>query len=483
MNQLFDYIARQFHRGVACYRAYGLRHTIKQFFRKGINKAVSLVKPRKLARQSAAPKEKAGSPNCRKTPLVSNTGKDVTTQVLNELTAFSTSLQRVECNQAYLIHLLETQIAPAQIDSIELYFVEVTYQRDFSFGSWPTRLHCCVCVTSGSHSGWGEICLPLYDKTNEELIATITAKFEPWKGQNIERAKYLVKARRGNTSDNVLEALDMALVDLDARLHGQSALEYLDLPDDYAVPALTCILQRNIEDAAALAGQLATTHLKIKLFGDNVHDYNLIMAVRKVIPKDCYLVGDVNMGYAPGKQFQPYSEDIVRALTNLHDAGLNACEDPANLSWENLERLQHALPDMAIIPDEHMRPSYKVVEFITPVQGHIYNLHPNCMGSLTETVHLAQRICRAGAKVMIGDSSLIGPACAAWQQVACGLKAEWCEALEKPVESTAFTDCILSTPMETLPDGRRCIARHCLGFGLEVDKQQLAMNSIAVIKL
>lgn len=390
----------------------------------------------------------------------------------------------VSMDVAYLIYLMERQMNVRRIDSIELYFLEVNYKREFSFGSWPSRLHCCVCVTTGDQSGWGEICLPIYEgKTKEDVIRQITKDFEPWQGANIERAKFLVKERRGKTADRVLEALDMALVDLDARLQGKSALEYLGLPDEYSVPALSCVLQKDIEAAVELAQQLATTHLKIKLFGDNVSDYNLIKAVRAAIPQECYLVGDVNMGYAPGKQVQPFSQDIVRAMNNLHEAGLNACEDPANLSWEGLAQLQRELPDMAIIPDEPMRPSYKILEEIEPVPGHIYNLHPNCMGSLTATVELAQKLRKGGANVMIGDSSLVGPACAAWQQVACGVHAEWCEALEKPIESTKFTDCILSTPMQTLPDGRRQIAEHALGFGLEVDKAKLAENSIVVIRI
>lgn len=385
---------------------------------------------------------------------------------------------------SYLIHLLESQMQVPRIDSIVLYFLEVNYKREFSFGSWPSRVHCCVCVTKGNESGWGEICLPIYEgKAREDVIGQIVKDFKPWHGVNIERAKFLVKERRGKTPDRVLEALDMALVDLDARLHGKSALEYLGLSNEYSVPGLSCVLQKDIDAAVELAQQLATTHLKIKLFGDNVLDYNLIKAVRSAIPQGCYLVGDVNMGYAPEKQVQPLNNDIVRAMRNLREAGLDACEDPANLSWGGLAQLQSELPDMAIIPDEPMRPSYKILEQIEPVPGHIYNLHPNCMGSLTATVDLAQKLRSGGANVMIGDSSLIGPACTAWQQIACGVFAEWCEAIEKPIESTKFTECIRSTPMQTLPDGKRRIAKYALGFGLTIDKVQLIKNSIAVVQI
>lgn len=389
-----------------------------------------------------------------------------------------------EINEKYLIYLLENQLGIKRLDAIELYFIEVKVKRDFSFGAWPARLHCCVRIVCGEHSGWGEICLPLYaNSVIENVIDNVEKSFAFWKGTSIEKAKFLVKELRGCLPDRILEAIDMALVDLSARLQGKSALEYLDLTSDYAVPALSCVLKRDIDEATSVAKEMATTHLKIKLFGDNIHDYNLIKAVRQAIPKECYLVGDVNMGYASGKETQPYSADIEKALMNLHEAGLDACEDPANISWEDLERLQNAIPDMPMIPDELMRPAYKVIKTVKPVQGHIYNLHPNCMGSLTETVKLAQKLKAAGSDVMIGDSSLIGPACVAWQQVACGVKAAWCEALEKPMESTVFLDSVLSSPMEILEDGRRRIAKYALGFGLEVDEKKLAEKCIRVVKV
>lgn len=370
------------------------------------------------------------------------------------------------------------------LDAVELYFIQVDYKRDFSFGVWPTRLHCCVRVVCQGHSGWGEICLPLYeDSSAREVLENTISSFAPWHEVSLEKAKLLVTSLRGSVDDFVLEAMDMALVDVEARLAGKSAPEFLGLQTQYAVPALTCVLNKDIEEAAKAAKEIATTHLKIKLFGDNVRDCNLIRAVREVIPQSCYLVGDVNMGYAPGKKTQPYSQNIVNALLNLREAGLSACEDPANLSWEDLEKLQKSFPDMPIIPDELMRPAYKVIQTVKPVPEHIYNLHPNCMGSLRDTVKLAQKLKKAGSNVMIGDASLIGPACTAWQQVACGVGAIWCEALEKPLESTAFLDCITSSPMETLPDGHRKIARKALGFGLEVDVGKLAERCVRVVNI
>ena len=393
-------------------------------------------------------------------------------------------LDRMEDRQRYIVHMLEEKGGATRLDALRLYFIEVTYKREFSFGSWPKRLHCCVMAESGGHRGWGEACIPLGKNTTEKAIEITARAFEPWRGKSLDEARFLVECRRGRTIDRVLEALDMALVDLSARLKGVSALSYLGAVSkgtpDYAVPALRCILQKDPSKAQELARVQAGSHLKLKLFGDNVHDYTLIKAVREVISKDCFLVGDVNMGYTP---IADNEADLVKALSNLREAGLSACEDPADLSWQGLENLQKALPDLAIIPDEPMRPAYKLEKTIKPVSGHIYNLHPNCMGSISSTIALAKRLNAAGAGVMIGDSSLIGPGCAAWQQIACAVKARWCEALEKPEESSAFIDCITRSPMETLPDGRRRIAKNLKGFGLEVDLERLSAASCAIIDL
>ena len=383
----------------------------------------------------------------------------------------------------YIVSLLEKNAKARAIDALELYFIEVNFKREFSFGAWPTRLHCCVRVKCGEHSGWGEIRLANADIPNDEVVKKVVKDMDPWRGASLDLARYLVVSRRGKTPDRILEALDMALLDVAARIEGKSVLEYLALPSDYAVPSLHCILQKDIEKAKSLAAQFAKTHLKVKLFGDNVHDYNLIKAIRSVIPADCFLVGDVNMGYGNAKSGVEYSSDIVKALRNLKDAGLDACEDPANLSWSDLARLQQELPALAIIPDEPMRPSYKVLKTVTPVAGHIYNLHPNCMGSVTAVVELAKKIKSAGAQVMLGDDSLIGPACNAWQQIAIGIKAAWCESLEKPEESSEFIDCIKSSPIEVLADGRHKLKMSVPGFGVDVEVEKLRRNCVAFVEL
>ncbi len=406
-------------------------------------------------------------------------------------------LDRMEDRQCYIAGMLEEGRKAAPLDALRLYFIEVNYKREFSFGSWPKRLHCCVMAESGGHRGWGEACVSMGARTTEEMVKNMARSFAPWHGKSLDEAKSLVKVRRGRTPDRVLEALDMALLDVSARREGISALTALEaaygarpktgkgafnpVKDSAAVPGLKCILQKDPRAAQDLARVMAKTHLKVKLFGDNVHDYNLIKAVREVIGKDCYLVGDVNMGFSPLVGADLDLGDLTRALGNLREAGLDACEDPANLSWAGLEKLQAAVGEMAIIPDEPMRPAYEIIKHIKPVRGHIYNLHPNCMGSVVETYNLAKKLSAGGAGVMIGDSSLIGPACAAWQQIACAVKAQWCEALEKPEESAAFTSAIVSSPMGRLEDGRLRIERNAGGFGLEVDLDKLKANSFAVM--
>ena len=79
---------------------------------------------------------------------------------------------------------------------------------------------------------------------------------------------------------------------------------------------------------------------------------------------------------------------------------------------------------------------------------------------------------------MIGDNSLIGAACTAWQQIACALEAEWCESIEKPLEySNLFLDCVNEISTNRDENGICHYDYNNIGFGLDVDSEKLARNS------
>ena len=84
---------------------------------------------------------------------------------------------------------------------------------------------------------------------------------------------------------------------------------------------------------------------------------------------------------------------------------------------------------------------------------------------------------------MIGDSSLIGPACTFWQQMAIGLGASWVEAIEKPQESDVFEKCVSKMSTEIGKDGRSRITKLRPGFGIEMDEEKLKDMADNYVKL
>jgi hypothetical protein len=96
------------------------------------------------------------------------------------------------------------------------------------------------------------------------------------------------------------------------------------------------------------------------------------------------------------------------------------------------------------------------------------------MGSVADTVPLGRRVQQEfGARLMVGDQSLVGVACTAWEQVAIGLGADWVEAIEKPQENDLLQRVTLACSTEQKADGRFGIAELRPGFGLELDLDAL----------
>ena len=114
--------------------------------------------------------------------------------------------------------------------------------------------------------------------------------------------------------------------------------------------------------------------------------------------------------------------------------------------------------------------------------GRIYNLHPSTMGSLTHTAKLAHKVKEIGAKVMIGDDSLVGPACSAWQQIAIGVDATWVDAIEKKEDSKTYLECLESTATKKEDNGYYSF-KPKPGFGLELDSDRLKKVSELYIEI
>ena len=360
-----------------------------------------------------------------------------------------------------------------KIDAIEFFQINVNSPTHFSFGTIENRQTCMVRFIHGKYDGWAEIQAA---KNNPDFNLKRWADFfKIFLNMTIADAFNHLQKKHNGWNWDVLELCEIALLDLTGKIIEKSAIEILGLAERNSVPGVFCILQDKPEKAAKMAETALVrnlkSHLKIKIFGDNSLDTQIIKAVRKIIPEETFLIGDANYGY--GKNIKKISNELVDNLKNLYNIGLNACEDPAGMPNELWKELQSKVGNLNLIPDVPLRPAWTAIQNIIPDMGRIYNIHPACTGSIFYAVKLARKIQSFGAKLMIGDASLVGAACTVWQQLAIGLGADWVEAIEKPEESDVFSSCVLECSTAQMSDGKFGIKNLYPGFGLKINIDKL----------
>jgi L-alanine-DL-glutamate epimerase-like enolase superfamily enzyme len=354
----------------------------------------------------------------------------------------------------------------SKIDGIELYLFNVEKPLHFSFGTWHNRQHVFVRLVSGKYSGWSE-----HNAGRNNLnfdLEQYAEDLKQLKGLELHQALSKVKEKYGEWDWGKLEVLELALYDLIGKVEKKNALEMLGLKETAPIPGLFCVLEEDptqAEKQAKISLQHNfKTHIKVKIFGKLDLDKQLISEVRRVMGPDTYITADVNTGYKNWTSI----DELKTSMLELNKVGLNACEDPAKLEIPQWVELQKSLPEMAIIPDYIMRPSWETLETAVKGMGDIYNLHPHCMGSIHLTTELATKIKNWDAKLMIGDASLIGPACSQWQQIAIGLGADWVEALEKPDQSGKYMECVKSLTTYQNKQGKIAMKPEP-GFGIKLN--------------
>ncbi len=337
--------------------------------------------------------------------------------------------------------LLESfQYIDNKITRITPYLKNIQTVSQFSFGTWNSRQHMILAIEAGTETGFGESIIA----TNQPEIDVhiYHSQLAEIVGCGVFAAIERVRAQRGRWPEKLTELLEMALLDLAGKCAQTATIKLLALPYRQPVYGVSVILSRQPEEvrqkAQAAKANGRTRFLKLKLFGEEDLDLELIRTARQVCPREeCYLIGDVNGGYRELEQ-EVSLEEIAASLNRLYAAGLDACEDPAYISNQDWVRLQERCTGLCLIPDYPLRPAREAVHTLLPGMGGIYNIHPAVMGSLLDAVLLAEKIQDIGAKVMIGDDSLVGPAATVWQQLAMGLGAVWVEAIEKEKDSDFY---------------------------------------------
>ncbi|MBC3758687.1 mandelate racemase/muconate lactonizing enzyme family protein [Hyunsoonleella sp. SJ7] len=367
----------------------------------------------------------------------------------------------------------DKDVLTEKITKIEFYQYNINIPRYFSFGTWLNRQHIFMKISVGDYYGWSEI--PASRNNPDVDLSPWVQYVKQFKGLSVLEAQKLLQSQQvkgSKTSFKYLELMDMGLLDLAGRLQNKPSIELLDLHEKGAVPGLYCILHKDEnkvrEEAEKSLEQNLGHHMKFKMYGDVEVDLKLLRIIREVLGDDAVVISDVNKGYKKWKSL----EELAEILNTFKENGLNAIEDPAPLSTDQWITLQKMTGDLDLIPDAPMRPAWNGVNKLQKGMGRIINLHPSTMGSFHHTSLLAKKVHDIGAKVMIGDDSLVGPACTAWQQIAIGAGATWVEAIEKEEDSKDYLACVLKSATTKRNDGYFTLDSKS-GFGLELDEKQL----------
>ena len=359
-----------------------------------------------------------------------------------------------------------------RIDDINLFLINVTKERNFSFGVWKNRQHIMINIKGGNHIGWGET--KVSSNQPDFDLSDWSNEFRKLKGMKLGEAIEEVRNQFliGNWKPIVTEGLLMTLYDLMGKIENKPTVKIWGLKGEDPVPAIFCILEKEkemvLKQAQIAIDQNMHRYVKIKMFGDFELDKKNIIALRKFLGQDSFIIGDPNQGYNHVKDLKELSEIMVA----LNKAGMDGVEDPSDLSKEDLIYLQSYVGKLSIIPDKIMRPASKSINYFDDRMGNYFNLHPNCMGTFNEVNEISKVIRNSNKGIMIGDSSLIGAACTFWQQIAIGNQASWVEAMEKPQEQDAFLKCIEQKATHLNKQGK-VEADFRPGFGLKVNEQKL----------
>lgn len=239
-------------------------------------------------------------------------------------------------------------------------------------------------VTASGHIGRGE-CVPYarYGETTEAVLAAI---------RNFASAGPLDRdrLRRELPAGAARNALDCALVDLEAKRAGTSAAALLGVAA-VSEPRLTCFtLSLDTPEAMAAAAARAANQplLKLKL-GGGMADAERLGAVRRARP-DARLVADANEAWSKA--------DLVPLLAAAHATGVELIEQPLPADADQaLARVERKVP---ICADESAHTSADIARLRDRYDA--INIKLDKAGGLGEALAMAEAARTAGLHVMVG---------------------------------------------------------------------------------
>ncbi|KPF94388.1 mandelate racemase [Rhodopseudomonas sp. AAP120] len=239
-------------------------------------------------------------------------------------------------------------------------------------------------IARDGRTGRGE-CVPYarYDETPDGVLAAIEAMREPVL-RGLDRAGLQAAMPPGAARN----ALDCALLDLEAKLSGRRAWDLLGVAAPRAATtAYTISLGTPEAMAEATAKAAARPLLKIKLGGDG--DADRIAAVRRAAPT-AELIVDANEAWTP--------DNLAHNLAACADVGVTLVEQPLPAgNDEALATIQRPIP---VCADEsvHARNSLEALRG----RYDAINIKLDKTGGITEAIAMAEAAQALGFDIMVG---------------------------------------------------------------------------------
>jgi L-alanine-DL-glutamate epimerase-like enolase superfamily enzyme len=239
-------------------------------------------------------------------------------------------------------------------------------------------------VSQGGHTGRGE-CAPYarYGETPEATLAAILSMREALR-KGLSRPALQAALPAGAARN----ALDCALIDLEAKIGGQRAWELFGRPAPRpCTTAFTISLGTPEAMAAATAKAANRPLLKIKLGGDG--DGDRIVAVRKEAPES-ELIVDANEAWTPA--------NLEQNLAACEAVGVTLIEQPLPAGQDGL--LARIRRPVAVCADEsvHDRASLDGLR----ERYDAINIKLDKTGGLTEALAMADAARALGFEIMVG---------------------------------------------------------------------------------
>ena len=239
-------------------------------------------------------------------------------------------------------------------------------------------------LSLGEHTGRGEcVPYPRYGETPEATLAALRSMQEPL-SRGLDRQALQAAIPAGAARN----ALDCALIDLDAKISGRRAWSLLGRPGPVAcITAYTISLGSPEAMAAATAKAAHRPLLKIKLGGEG--DGARIAAVRKAAP-DSELIVDANEAWTP--------DNLEQNLGACAEAGVTLVEQPLAAGQD--EALARIRRPLLVCADESVHDRKSLAGLRDRYDA--VNIKLDKTGGLTEAMAMADAAQALGFEIMVG---------------------------------------------------------------------------------